>query len=118
MGCCDDPTEPVKVSRADVARIQEQYGNLVRDLFTRDPEKIILKQLDFSSRYLIELAALNAHYDSVKKRAIKLLKLDSESILQRIINQQAETEIGKIAQCHLDTLKQKTAILGKVFKSG
>jgi len=115
MGCCDDPTEPVKVSRADIARVQEQYGHLVRELFTDDPEKVILKQLNFANRYLIELAALNAHYDSVRKRAIELLDLNSESILQRIINQQPETEIGQFAQSHLDTLKQKTGILGKIF---
>ncbi len=28
MGCCDDSTEPVKINRTDVARIQEQYGTL------------------------------------------------------------------------------------------
>ena len=44
MGCCDDPTEPIKINRTDVARVQEQYGNLVRDLFTSDPEKVMLKQ--------------------------------------------------------------------------
>jgi len=117
MGCCDDPTEPVKVSRTDVARIQEQYGNLVRDLFTGDPEKVILKQLNCASSYLRELAALNGHYDSVKKRAIELLELDSEPVLQRIINQQPETDLGKFAQSHLDTLKQKTGIIRKIFKS-
>ena len=43
MGCCDDPTEPSKAGSRDVARAQAQYGNLVRDLFTEDPEKVILK---------------------------------------------------------------------------
>jgi len=34
MGCCDDPTEPRKIDRRDLIRLQEDYGNLVRDLFT------------------------------------------------------------------------------------
>ena len=60
MGCCDDPTEPVKINRTDVARVQEQYGNLVRALFTSDPEKVMLKQLKEANVYLRELAALTA----------------------------------------------------------
>ncbi len=72
MGCCDDPTEPVKINRTDVARIQEQYGGLLRDLFTGDPEKVMLKQLQGTTAYLRELAALNAHYASVRKQAISL----------------------------------------------
>ena len=86
MGCCDDPTEPVKINRTDVARIQEQYGSLLRDLFTSDAEKVILRQLNGANTYLRELAALNAHYDSVRKQAIELLDKNSVPILQQIID--------------------------------
>ena len=44
MGCCDDPHELI--------REQEHYGKFVRDLFTDDPEKVILKQLNEASTSL------------------------------------------------------------------
>jgi len=115
MGCCDDPTEPVKINRTDVARVQEQYGNLVRDLFTSDPEKVMLKQLNDANTYLRELAALNAHYDSVKKQAIHLLEKESLAILQQIVDKQADNEIGQCAAERMEYLKTDHGILGKIF---
>jgi Na+/phosphate symporter len=115
MGCCDDPTEPVKINRTDVARIQEQYGNLVRELFTSDPEKVMLKQLNNSNTYLTELAALNAHFDTVRKRAISLLTKQSTSVLQRIVDKEADSEIGQYAVKHIEALKKDTSILDKLF---
>jgi len=115
MGCCDDPTEPVKINRTDVARIQEQYGGLVRDLFTEDPERVMLKQLKQSNAYLTELAALNAHYDSVKKHAINMLEKQSIPVLQRIVDKHGETEIGVCAQQRIKQLEKDTGLLGKIF---
>lgn len=115
MGCCDDPTEPVKINRTDVARVQEQYGNLVRDLFTSDPEKVMLKQLRDANTYLRELAALNAHYDSVKKQAIQLLEKESLSILQQIVEKHADNEIGQCATERIEYLKTNHGIMGKIF---
>ena len=115
MGCCDDPTEPVKINRADLARAQEQYGNLVRDLFTDDPEKVMLKQLHAANVYLTELAALNAHYESVRVQAIKLLKKESLSTLQLIVNKSPESSIGLAAQQRIDELAKDTGLLGKLF---
>ncbi len=115
MGCCDDPTEAVKINRTDVARIQQQYGDLLRDLFTSDPEKVMLKQLNEANTYLRELAAVNAHYDSVREQAIKLLDKDSLAILQKIVDKQAETHIGKIAQERIEYLSSKHGLLSKIF---
>jgi len=115
MGCCDDPTEPVKINRTDVARVQEQYGNLVRDLFTSDPEKVMLKQLNGASTYLTELAALNAHYDSVRKQAIRCLEKGSIPILQQIINKQPETEIAQCALEQINHLNSDHGFFGKIF---
>ncbi len=115
MGCCDDPTEPVKVNRTDVARIQEQYGSLIRDLFTEEPERVMLKLLNTSNVYLTELAALNAHYDSVRKHAIEMLKKESVPVLQRIVDKDAETEIGFCAQQQIEQLEKNMGFLGKIF---
>ncbi|MCK5121083.1 MAG: hypothetical protein KAQ91_03825 [Methylococcales bacterium] len=115
MGCCDDPTEPVKINRADLARAQEQYGNLVRDLFTSDPEKVMLKQLLGANVYLTELAALNAHYESVREQAIKLLKKESLSTLESIVRKSSESNIGITAQQRIDELTKDTGLLGKLF---
>ena len=115
MGCCDDPTEPLKINRTDVARIQEQYGSLVRDLFTENPEKVMLKQLNQSNAYLTELAALNAHYDSVRKHAIEMLKKESLPVLQRIFDKDPETEIGLCARQRIEQLEKDTGFLGKIF---
>ena len=115
MGCCDDPTEPAKINRTDVARIQEQYGSLVRDLFTEDPEKVMLKLVNKSNAYLTELAALNAHYDSVRKHAIEMLKKESLPVLQRIVEKDTETEIGLCARQRIEQLEKNTGLLGKIF---
>jgi len=115
MGCCDDPTEPVKINRTDVARIQEQHGNLLRDLFTSDPEKVMLKQLNEANTYLTELAALNAHYHTVRKQAISLLGKDSIKILQRIIDKNADDEIVQCAAERIEYLKTSHGLLDKLF---
>jgi hypothetical protein len=115
MGCCDDPTEPVKINRTDVARIQEQYGSLVRNLFTEDPERVMLKLLNESNAYLTELAALSAHYDTVRKHAIENLEKQSLSVLQRIVDKEGETEIGFCAQQRIKQLEKNTGLLGKIF---
>ncbi len=98
MGCCDDPTEPQKLDPRELVRMQEQYGNLVRDLFTDDPEKVILKQLHDASRYLRELAALRAHYPSVRLEAIESLDNQSRSIFERIIEQAPDSEFANAAR--------------------
>ena len=115
MGCCDDPTEPAKINRTDVARIQEQYGSLVRDLFTENPEKVMLKLVNKSNAYLTELAALNAHYDSVRKHAIEMLKKESLPVLQRIVEKDTETEIVLCARQRIEQLEKNTGLLGKIF---
>ncbi|MCK5828994.1 MAG: hypothetical protein KAH20_01695 [Methylococcales bacterium] len=115
MSCCDDPTEPVKITRSDLVRVQEQYGNLLRDLLTSDPERVILTQLNQANNYLQELAALNAHYDSVRKRAIELLKKESISTLQRIVKKEGENEIGLFAQQRIEILKKEPGFFGKFF---
>jgi hypothetical protein len=101
MACCDDPTEPKKFDRRDLIRLQEQYGELVRDLFTEDPERVILKLLNDSGSYLTELAALNAHYASVRQRAIGLLEKPSSSVLQRIAEKEFDSEFGLAAKIRL-----------------
>ncbi len=115
MGCCDDPTEPVKINRTDVARIQELHGNLVRDLFTSDPEKVILKQLKEASAYLTELAALNAFYDSVREQAIKQLKKQSLTVLQQIVDREPESKVGQCAKQRIEYLNTDHSLLGKIF---
>ena len=104
MGCCDDPTEARKIDPRDLRREQEHYGNLLRDLFTGDPEKVMHHQLREASTYLRELAALNAHYDSVRLSAINLLDQSSLSILARIVDQEPGSEAGSAARKKLDEL--------------
>ena len=113
MGCCDDPTEPVKVTRSDLVRVQEQYGNLIRDLFTSNPEKVIIKQLNVTNTYLRELAALNAQYDSVRKHAIELLEKNSISVLQRIVDKEAESDIGIYAKQRINKINKGNGLRGK-----
>jgi len=107
MGCCDNPKEPVKISRVDVARAQEQYGNLIRDLLTSDPEQLMLSQLKGANVYLRELAALNAHYDSVRKQAIQLLGKESLAVLQSIIEKEKGSDIGEAAEKKRESLEQE-----------
>ncbi len=115
MGCCDDPTEPVKVSRADWVRLQEQYGSLLRDLLTGDPEKLMLKQLQTCTPYLRELAALNAHYPSVRKKAIELLGKDSQVVLQQIIDKEEASELGQLALKRLEDLEKNRGLFSKLM---
>ena len=106
MSCCDDPTEPLKVDPRDLRREQEHYGNLLRDLFTGDPERVILKQLREANAYLRELAALRAHFDSVRLQAIKLLEAGSIPVLERIIEQDSDSDIGNAAQQRISELQK------------
>lgn len=98
MSCCDDPTETPKVDPRDLRREQENYGNLLRDLFTEDPEKLMGMQLRKASHYLKELAALRAHYDSIRIQAIHMLDNDSKAILEQIITREKDAEIKAAAQ--------------------
>lgn len=104
MGCCDDPTEPKKLDRRDLIRLQERYDELVCDLLTVDPEKVILKLVDSSSSYLIELAALNAHHPSVRLRAIGLLGQGSAAVLQKICQKEPGSQFELAARARLATL--------------
>ncbi len=104
--CCTDPTEPLKVDPRDLRREQESHGNLLRDLFTENPEKVMLQQLRTASAYLRELAALNAHYDSVRKQAISLLDRQSIAVLERIIKQQASADITQAAELQLQKVTE------------
>ena len=92
--CCSDPTEIPKVDPRDLVREQTRYGDLVRELFTGDPEKLMLHELREANTYLRELAALRAHYPSVRLAAIALLEESSLSVLQRIIDKEQASEIG------------------------
>lgn len=102
MACSDDPTEPKKLDRRELIRLQEQYGELVRALFTDDPEKVILKLLNGASDYLTELAALNAYHASVRLRAIGLLEKSSSSVLQRIAEKAPDSAFGLAAKSRLE----------------
>ena len=104
MSCCDDPTEPSQDDHRLLMREQMLYGNLLRDLFIEDPEKLMLKQLADASPYLRELAALNAHYVSVRQRAIQLLHKESAGVLERIYKKEPDTEVGSSAQQRLAEL--------------
>ncbi len=117
MGCCDDPTQPEKINRNDWVLLQEKYGNLQRDLFTSDPEKVMLKQLQICNAYLRELAALHAHFDSVRKQAITLLDDKSSAVLKRIAEQEGDNEIGELARQRLIELEkgQEPSLLGRLF---
>ncbi|SMG62350.1 hypothetical protein BMETH_1075715950500, partial [methanotrophic bacterial endosymbiont of Bathymodiolus sp.] len=72
--CCSDPTEIPKLDPRDLVREQTRHGNLLRELFTGDPEKLMLHELYEANTYLRELAALRAHYPSVRLAAIALLE--------------------------------------------
>ena len=95
--CCSDPTEIPKVDPRDVVREQVRYGDLLRELFTSDPEKLMLHELRAASPYLRELAALRAHYPSVRLAAIAMLEKSSVAVLQRIIDKEQLSEIGVAA---------------------
>ena len=103
--CCNDPTEIPKVDPRDLVREQTRYGDLVRELFTSDPEKLMLHELHEANTYLRELAALRAYYESVRLAAIALLEEPSLSVLQRIIEKEQASEIGKAAATQLQKLQ-------------
>lgn len=107
MACCDDPTELPKMDRRELIRLQEQYGDLVRDLVTEDPEKVILKLLNNSSAYLTELAALRAHHASVRLKAIELLEKSSQSVLEQIVIKEPGSEFGLAAKIRLERLEPR-----------
>ena len=103
--CCSDPTEIPKLDPRELVREQTRHGDLQRELFTSDPEKLMLHELREASTYLRELAALRAHYDSVRLAAIALLDQSSASVMQRIIDKEPETEIGKAAATQLQKIQ-------------
>ena len=103
--CCSDPTEIPKVDPRDLVREQMRYGDLVRELFTSDPEKLMHHELREASTYLRELAALRAHYASVRLAAIALLEDSSTSVLERIIDKEQASEIGIAATEQLQKLQ-------------
>ena len=103
--CCSDPTEIPKVDPRDLVREQTRHGDLVRELFTGDPEKLMLHELREASTYLRELAALRAHYPSVRLAAIALLEESSLSVLQRIIDKEQASAIGLAATERLHRLQ-------------
>ena len=86
-------------------REQARYGDLVRELFTSDPEKLMLHELREASTYLRELAALRAHYSTVRLAAIALLEESSLSVLKRIIDKEQTSEIGQTATEQLQKLQ-------------
>jgi len=116
MSCCDDPTDPKRVDPRDVVREQVQYGDLVRDLFTDNPEKVLLKLLNESSSYLRELAALRAHYPSVRLRAIELLDSISVAVLQQIMDKEVGSEFALAAKTRLESLADHRGSFDKLFK--
>lgn len=104
MACRDDPTEPRKPDRRELIRLQERYGELVRDLVTDDPESVILTLLNDANGYLTELAALRAHHASVRLRAIALLEKTSLSVLQQIAQKEPDSEFGLAAKTRLERI--------------
>jgi hypothetical protein len=116
--CCDDPTEPHKIDPRELLREQILYGNLERDLFTEDPERVMLKQLQGASVYLRELAALRAHYPSVRCHAIELLDNKSHAVLEKIGKEEPGTPFGDVAATRIEQLKNATGLLGKLFQTG
>ncbi len=116
MGCCDDPTEAVKINRSDLVLIQEQYGSLQRDLFTGDPEKVMLKELRNANSYLRELAALRAYYPSVRLQAIDLLDKNSKAVLERIVDAEGDGDVGQAARRRLEQIASDKGLFGNLFK--
>jgi len=103
--CCHDPTEPSRADPRDVLREQEHYDYLVRDLFTGDPERTLLRLLHESNAYLRELAALRAHYPAVRLHAIELLNQKSWETLERICQQEPDSPFGAAARQRIEQLK-------------
>jgi hypothetical protein len=103
--CCHDPTEPPRADPRDILREQVRYDNLVRELFTDDPERILLRLLKESSAYLQELAAIRAHYPGVRLQAIELLSHKSLDTLERICVKEPDSPFGAAARQRLEQLK-------------
>lgn len=102
--CCDDPTEPHKIDPRALFREQEHYGNLLRDLFTENPERVICRQLYEANAYLRELAALGAYYPSVRCQAIGLLDKKSMAVLEKISQEEFDTQFGVAAKKRIGQL--------------
>ena len=117
MGCCDDPTEPHKIDPRELIREQEHYGELVRELFTDDPEKVILKLLNAANSYLRELAALRAHHPSVRLRAIELLDKKSQTVLEQILQKEPDSTFGLAAKTRLEHVNDNVGVPARIFKS-
>jgi hypothetical protein len=103
--CCHDPTEPPRADPRDILREQMRYDNLVRDLFTEDPERILLRLVNESSPYLRELAALRAHFPAVRLQAIELLNQKSLETLERICQQEPDSPFAEAARNRIEQLK-------------
>jgi hypothetical protein len=103
--CCHDPTEPPRADPRDILREQVRYDNLVRDLFTEDPERILLRLLNESGAYLRELAALRAHYPAVRLRAIELLNRKSLDTLERIAQKEPDSPFGLAARQRIEQME-------------
>lgn len=116
--CCNDPTESDKIDPRELLREQERHGNLLRDLFTDDPERVMLKQLHEANVYLRELAALRAHYSSIRYHAIELLDKKSLLVLEKISKTEADTPFGIAANKRIEQLKNDTGLLSKLFRTG
>jgi hypothetical protein len=82
--CCDDPTEHSKIDPRELLREHQHYGNLLRDHFTDNPERVLLRQLHEANAYLRELAALLAYYPSARLHAIELSDKISLSVLEQL----------------------------------
>lgn len=115
--CCHDPTDPPnKLDPRELTRAEMRYDELVRDLFTDDLEKVLLKLVHGSSIYLKELAALRANYPSVRLCAIQLLDKKSEAVLLQIIKKEPDSEFGNAAKSRIEHLNDNTGLLGRLFK--
>ena len=104
--CCYDPTEPPKLDNRALMREQIHYDELVKALFTENPEQVLLRQLKQSSAYLRELAALNAHYPALRIRAISLLDSKSLGTLERLVKKEGDTEFGLAALHRIEALQE------------
>lgn len=103
--CCHDPTEPPRADPRDVLREQMRYDNLVRDLFTSDPERILLRLVNESNAYLRELAALRAHAPAVRLQAIALLTDKSLETLERICETEPDSPFASAARQRIEQFK-------------
>lgn len=104
--CCYDPTEPPKLDNRALLREQIHYDELVKALFTENPEQVLLRELNQSSTYLRELAALNAHYPAVRLRAISLLDSKSLGTLERLVKKEGDSAFGLAAQQKIAALTE------------